>query len=225
MSTLVTEHTVLSAVVGSHAYGLATEESDVDRRGVYVAPTAWFWRFAKPPSSMEGPEPEQLSWEVEHFCALALKANPSVLDLLVSEHVEVCTPIGAELRALLPAFLSRRAAVSFERATARQITRATSAPEPKWKQVMHSIRMLTVCRTLLTTGTLDIHRTDERDALLAVRSGEVALADCMAWIERLRAEIARAAEHGPLPETPDLDRVQDWLISVRRRGLDADHGA
>lgn len=42
---------VLSVVVGSHAQGLATLESDVDRRGVFVAPTSDFWRFDKPPAS------------------------------------------------------------------------------------------------------------------------------------------------------------------------------
>ena len=39
---LVTDHTVLSVVVGSRAYGLRTESSDTDRRGVFVAPTPLF---------------------------------------------------------------------------------------------------------------------------------------------------------------------------------------
>ena len=69
------EHTVLSVIVGSRAQGLDTGESDVDRRGVYVPPTALFWRFEKPPVSVDGPEQERLSWEVEHFLALGLKVR------------------------------------------------------------------------------------------------------------------------------------------------------
>ena len=79
------EHTVLSVIVGSHAYGLDTDESDVDRRGVYVPPTRLFWTFEKPPSAVDGPEQERLSWEVEHFLSLALKANPTVLEVLASD--------------------------------------------------------------------------------------------------------------------------------------------
>jgi hypothetical protein len=37
--SLVRDHAVPSVVAGSRAYGLATEASDVDRRGVFVTPT------------------------------------------------------------------------------------------------------------------------------------------------------------------------------------------
>ncbi|WP_278247251.1 DNA polymerase beta superfamily protein [Thermostaphylospora chromogena] len=47
--------------MGSRAYGLATDASDVDRRGVFVAPTEAFWRLSKPPTHVEGPLPEQFS--------------------------------------------------------------------------------------------------------------------------------------------------------------------
>jgi predicted nucleotidyltransferase len=72
---LVRDHTVLSVVVGSRAYGLDTASSDTDRRGVFVAPTPQFWGFDKPPTHVDGPEPEQFSWEFERFCSLALDAN------------------------------------------------------------------------------------------------------------------------------------------------------
>ncbi|MFF4164091.1 DNA polymerase beta superfamily protein [Streptomyces sp. NPDC001741] len=44
---LVRDHTVYSCVMGSRAFGLATEDSDTDRRRVFLAPTPLFWRFAK----------------------------------------------------------------------------------------------------------------------------------------------------------------------------------
>jgi hypothetical protein len=36
--SLVRDHTALSVVVGSRAYGLATDASDVDRRGLHLMP-------------------------------------------------------------------------------------------------------------------------------------------------------------------------------------------
>ncbi|MFI9817827.1 nucleotidyltransferase domain-containing protein [Saccharothrix variisporea] len=206
---------VLSVVVGSHAYGLATSQSDVDRRGVFVAPTRDFWRFDKPPTSYEGPRPEELNWEVERFCALALKANPTVLEVFASPHVEHATAVGRELRDLLPHVLSRQAVDSFARATTAQFTRALD--RPKWKQLMHVVRQLLVCRDLVRTGVLSIDATPHRDRLMAVRRGEVPLAEVGEWVDRLRADIAAA--EGPLPERPDRDAVESWLVSVRERGL------
>ncbi|MDQ3576930.1 MAG: nucleotidyltransferase domain-containing protein [Actinomycetota bacterium] len=216
--SLIESHTVLSAIVGSRAHGLDLPTSDVDRHGVYAAPTRAFWRLEKPPTSMSGPEPERMNWEVDHYCALALAGKANVLELLVSTEIEVCTPIGTELRALLPAFLSRQIAETYQRAAVSQLHRATSEPL-RWKQVMHVIRLLITGRTLLETGTLAIRMDAHRMELLAVRRGEVDLGDCLAWVSRLRSDLAAAASMSALPEEPDRARVEEWLLSVRERGL------
>ncbi|XVV06163.1 nucleotidyltransferase domain-containing protein [Actinosynnema sp. CA-248983] len=206
---------VLSVVVGSRAYGLATSSSDVDRRGVFVAPTRDFWRFDKPPTSCAGPRAEELNWEVERFCALALQANPTVLEVFASPHVEHATTVGRELRDLLPHVLSRRAVDSFERATTAQFARAVD--RLKWKQMMHVVRQLLVCRDLVRTGVLSLDAGPHRDRLLAIRRGEVLLGDVEAQVARLRDDIASAPS--PLPAEPDRDAVEAWLVSVRGRGL------
>jgi uncharacterized protein len=210
--------TILLTVVGSHAYGLAGPESDVDLRGVYAPPTEAFWRFDKPPKSVEGPEPERLDWEVEHFCALALKANPTVLEALASPLVRVCTPVGAELRELLPAFLSRLAADSFAHTARRQLDRALVPERPKLKQLMHVIRLTEVALRLVRTGELSLVAED-RDALLAVRTGETPVPESIARARSLLADLAEAADSSPLPASPDRAAVQDWLVTVRRRFL------
>ncbi|RDI30928.1 nucleotidyltransferase domain-containing protein [Lentzea flaviverrucosa] len=203
---------ILETVIGSHAYGLASAESDVDRRGVFVAPTEAFWRLEKPPTSLVGPDPEQLSWEVEHFCRLGLKSNPTVLETLVSPLVEISTPMGEELRDLLPAFLSRYAVRAFTRATEMQLSRAGRNLKPK--QLMHVVRLRLVGLNLLRTGRYDI--TADR-SLLKIRDGSMPWDDAVAWAHQLGDEIACA--EGPLPEEPDRVRVEDWLVSVRRRML------
>ncbi|GGN11654.1 nucleotidyltransferase [Lentzea pudingi] len=203
---------ILEAVIGSHAYGLASSTSDVDRRGVFVAPTEAFWRLEKPPTSVEGPDPEQLSWEVEHFCKLGLKSNPTVLETLVSPLVEISTPMGEELRDLLPAFLSQYAVRAFTRATEMQLSRAGRNLKPK--QLMHVVRLRLVGLNLVRTGRYDI--TADR-SLLKIRDGSMPWDDAVVWAHRLGDEIANA--RGPLPEDPDRARVEDWLMSVRRRML------
>ncbi|WP_240196837.1 DNA polymerase beta superfamily protein [Nonomuraea lactucae] len=207
---------ILSVVVGSRAYGLDTEGSDTDRRGVFVAPTEGFWRLDKPPTHRNGPLPEQFSWEVERFCVLALAANPTVLECLWSPLVEVVTPDGERLRALRGAFLSRRAHETFAGYADAQFRRLDPAA-PKWKQAMHMIRLLLSGLHLVRHGEPLVRMDAHRDRLLAVRRGEVPWAEVDAWRTSLSADLAGGP--GVLPDVPDRERVEGFLMDVRKGHL------
>ncbi|MFF4426096.1 DNA polymerase beta superfamily protein [Streptomyces sp. NPDC001549] len=218
--TLVRDHTVYRCVMGSRAFGLATEASDTDLRGVYLAPTPLFWRFEKPPTHVEGPRDEEFSWELERFCELALRANPNILECLHSPLVEEVTPVGEELLSLRGAFLSRRAHTSFSRYAASQRGKLLADVRvhgaPRWKHAMHLLRLLLSCRDLLRTGRLTIDAGPHRDRLLAVRRGELTWEEVDAWMARLQEECEAALATTPLPEAPDLARVADFLLRTRR---------
>lgn len=218
---LVEEHTILSVVVGSRAFGLATADSDTDRRGVYVAPTAEFWRPAKPPTPIEGPLPEQFSWEVERFCTLALAANPNLLEVLHSPLVERRTALGSELRELSGAFLSRHVHRTYARYAQAQFVKARARRErtgaPRWKHVVHLLRLLISGAVLLETGTVQLDVGDHRDRLLAVRRGELTWDEVSTWHDALSVRMEDALRRSPLPDEPDTRRVEDWLYSVRGR--------
>lgn len=225
---LVRAHTVLSVAVGAAAWGLdaaGEEDPEPGRRGVFVAPTELFWRFDKPPTTVAGPELGRVSFEVEEFCARGLAAEPSAFDVLASPLVEWCGPIGSELRELTSAFLSQRVADAYRRATATGFARASAAMvrrgTPRWGQVAEIIRQLLGGERLLRTGELVADVSPFRDSLFAVRDGQMAWSDVQSWVTSLRDRSAEAVLHSPLPVTPDVDRVQDWLASVRRRALDA----
>ncbi|MEU3602912.1 nucleotidyltransferase domain-containing protein [Streptomyces sp. NPDC006798] len=217
---LVRDHTVYSCVMGSRAFGLATEESDTDRRGVFLAPTPLFWRFEKPPTHVDGPLPEQFSWELERFCVLGLRANPSILEVLHSPLVERIDDTGRELLALRGAFLSRDVHRTFVRYAAGQHKRIRAdlrtGREPRWKPLSHLLRLLLTCRDLLRTGELVLDVGAEREALLAVRRGETELSRVESWADRLVAEADAALPGSPLPDEPDRARVTDFLVRTRR---------
>ncbi|MDX6352560.1 MAG: hypothetical protein QOF84_7350 [Streptomyces sp.] len=218
---LVRHHTVYACVMGSRAFGLATDTSDTDRRGVYVAPTPLFWGFAKPPTHVDGPAEEQFSWELERFCELALRANPNVLECLHSPLVEHLDATGRELLALRDAFLSRQVHETFSRYAAAQFSKLRSSP-PRWKPAMHLLRLLTSSRDLLRTGELHLDVGDQREPLLAVKRGEVPWPEVEARIARLTDEADTAALRTPLPAEPDRARVEDFLIRVRRASAAVD---
>ncbi|MEU8176276.1 nucleotidyltransferase domain-containing protein [Microbispora hainanensis] len=217
--------TVLSVVIGSRAYGLDTEESDVDRRGVFVTPTPMFWRLDKPPDHVEGPLPEQFSWEVERFCVLALEGNPAVLECLWSPLVELVTPVGERLLALRPAFLSAKAQRAFAGSAERQFRRLGPQDPPgpgrdgrRWKMAMHMIRLLLGAVHLARHGEPLIAVDAHRDRLLAVRRGETPWPEVLAWRARLLAELDER-DGSALPVRPDRAAVEEFLTDVRRRAL------
>ncbi|MFF5860925.1 DNA polymerase beta superfamily protein [Streptomyces sp. NPDC012751] len=217
---LVRDHTVYACVMGSRAFGLATDGSDTDRRGVFLAPTPLYWRFEKPPTHVEGPGEERFSWELERFCELALRANPNILECLHSPLVEHVDDTGRELLSLRGAFLSRRAYDTFtgyalgQRQKLDADVRTTGAP--RWKHAMHLLRLLMSARDLLRTGELRIDVGARREPLLAVRRGEVPWARVEAWMARLAAEAEEALGGSPLPPEPDHARVAAFLYRVRR---------
>ncbi|GGP70736.1 nucleotidyltransferase [Streptomyces variabilis] len=218
--SLVTDHTIYACVMGSRAFGLATEDSDTDRRGVFLAPTPLFWRFDKPPTHVEGPAEEQFSWELERFCELALRGNPNILECLHSPLVEYADATGRELLALRGAFLSRKVHETFVRYAHGQRGKLDADVRnhgaPRWKHAMHLLRLLMTARDLLRTGVLTVDVGDRREELLEVKRGEVPWAELETRMNRLTAEAEEAAAHSPLPEEPDRRRVEDFLVRTRR---------
>lgn len=220
---LVRDHTIYAAVVGSRAFGLATGESDTDVRGVYVAPADLFWSLVKPPMHVDGPEPERVSWEVERFCELALKANPNALEVLWSPLVQVRTDLGSELMDLRHAFLSQLVYQTFSGYVLSQFKRIETDLRqhgaPRWKHVMHLLRLLLSARTLLRDGSLHLDVGADRDRLLAIKRGEVEWDVVERWRLLLHRELDDALGRTPLPPGPDVTRVDEWLRLVRARSI------
>ncbi|MFD5134054.1 nucleotidyltransferase domain-containing protein [Streptomyces olindensis] len=218
--TLVRDHTIYACVMGSRAFGLATDGSDTDRRGVFLAPTPLFWRFDKPPTHVEGPGEERFSWELERFCELALRANPNILECLHSPLVEYADDTGRELLALRGAFLSRRVHETFTRYSHSQRRKLEADVRthgaPRRKHAMHLLRLLLSARDLLRTGALTVDVGEHRESLLAVKRGEVPWSEVESRMARLEREADEAVGRSPLPAEPDRRRVEDFLTRCRR---------
>jgi predicted nucleotidyltransferase len=86
---------------------LSHEESDVDRRGIYLPPADLQWSLYGVPEQLENPESEEVYFELQKFLILALKANPDVLECLYTPLVETKTELASELLNMREAFLSR----------------------------------------------------------------------------------------------------------------------
>ncbi|MGH9798758.1 MAG: DNA polymerase beta superfamily protein, partial [Blastocatellia bacterium] len=73
---------IYRCVVGSRAFGLDTEDSDADRRGIYLPPAELHWSLYGVPEQLENDATQECYWELQKFLILALKANPNILECL-----------------------------------------------------------------------------------------------------------------------------------------------
>jgi hypothetical protein len=178
---------------------------------------------------VEGPDPEWFSWELARFCELALKANPNLFEVLWSPVVVRLTPVGEELLAIREAFLSQLAYQTYNGYVLSQFTKIEADLRrdgyPRWKHVMHLLRLLLSARDLLVHGRPLVDVGPHRDRLLAVRAGAESWEDVESWRLELHATLDEAVRSTPLPAVPDVRTVDEWLRDVRRRSAAAALGA
>jgi predicted nucleotidyltransferase len=218
---------IYRCVVGSQAYGLSHEESDVDRRGFYLPPADLEWSLAGVPEQLENDQ-EEAYWEMEKFIRLALKANPNVLECLYSPLVETCSELAQELIAMRDIFLSKYVHRTYNAYVLSQFRKIEqdlrNHDEVRWKHVMHLIRLLLSGVVVLKHGFVPLRVDDYRDRLLAIRRGEAPWAEVEAWRLSLHRELDDALATTTLPEHPDFDRANGFLIRARRFAASRSYG-
>ena len=217
------QHVILRCVIGSRAYGLANDDSDVDRRGIYLPPSILHWSLYGVPGQLERDATQEAYWEVQKFLSLALKANPNVLECLYTPLVEHATPLAQELLDLRSIFLSRLVYQTYNGYVMSQFKKMQADirnhGQVKWKHVMHLIRLLIAGITALREGFVPVRVDEHREMLLAIRRGEIPWSETEKWRLNLHAEFDRALEETKLPERPDYERANLFLLKARRTAL------
>jgi predicted nucleotidyltransferase len=221
------DYVIYRCQVGSKAFGLATDESDDDLRGIFLPPARFHWSLRPLPEQIESTvaERDEVYWELEKFLRLALKANPTVLEILWTPLVLHATDLSGELRSLRGSFLSQHVYKTYSGYVLSQFRRMTNAVKRqgtyKAKHAMHLVRLLLSGTAALDTGEIQIDMSQHRDELLAIRRRERSFDDVQRRALELDAAFQQAFLRTSLPEQPDYSRIDDFLIRARRSMVDA----
>lgn len=219
---LLREYVIYRCIVGSRAYGLDNEQSDTDYRGFYLPPADLHWSLFGVADQIEIHATQEQYWEIQKFITLALRANPNVLECLYTPLVEHVTPLAQELLDLRSIFLTKLVYQTYNgyvMSQFRKLAHDQAHGGIRWKHAMHLIRLLLSGITTLREGFVPVQVATFRDQLLAIRNGELDWAEINAWRLSLHQEFDRAFEASPLPERPDYEKANAFLIRVRRSQL------
>lgn len=215
------------ALAGSRSYGLHTEDSDYDWRGVYIAPSTELFSLKLPPEQINKPNSDEQYWELAKFIKLSLKANPNILEVLFSqkEHVDVCSDVFRNVLDNRDKFLSKLAYKTYRGYAQSQLKRmeGKSDEEINWKHAMHMLRLLYGLKGLLKDGVLLVDMSEYREELLNVRAGEHSWNYVDVIRECLEEEIEELCQTTSLPDEPDYDWANNTLVETRVWVLEQEH--
>jgi len=243
--TMAMDATLLLCVVGSTVHGLAVQDGveDLDVMGICCEPPErviglrpfhqWVGRTKALGQRSEAGDVDAVIYSLRKWARLALQGNPTVLlPLFVrADHVLVDTPLGVELRGMADAFASRQAGKRFlgyataqrERLEGKRGQLRVHRPELvalygfDTKFAGHLLRLAHQGIEYLTTGRLALPVPEPLGTHLRdVRTGRVPLAEVLAEAEDAEASLTDLLNSSPLPELPDVSRVEAFVIRAYR---------
>jgi hypothetical protein len=219
---------ILRVLVGSRAHNLHEEDSDFDYRGVFVIPTVDLLALGKNVKNTNWVEGkiDDTSWEVGHFLFMATKCNPNILDVFRVKSLHELPMedalFGSSLQKLWPHILSRRAVrdafLGYSHNQFKKMMDQEAVDTPRvWKFGVTYLRALAGGIELLQTGGYTLYTYGPwRDFLKHVRAGEVSRGVIIDKAVELQADIHRAYSETVLPEAPNLEAVNEYLLDVRQ---------
>lgn len=116
----VSKRTIYLCKHGSHAYGLSTPTSDLDIKGVCIAPSetylGFLGKFEQQEQMVHSGYPEdKVIYCLRKFFKLAAEANPNIIEVLFCDDEDILSidKTGERLRGIRDAFISKKARHTF----------------------------------------------------------------------------------------------------------------
>lgn len=246
-------NTVLEVVVGSTLHGTAVDDGleDLDLLAIAVEKAhefvgfdsrdTWTWRTKPVGVRSEAGDVDLSVYGLRRYLSLVLTGNPTMLLPLFapSDFVRHTTKVGEQLQKLAPHIVSKRAYMPFrgymrqqhERLLGLRGQRNVTRPELvnaygfDTKYAGHIIRLGFQGEELLLTGSLTLPmRQEQRETVIAVRTGQFNLVQVSSMICAAEERLDSAYKHSKLAAEPDRRQVEDWMVSVYLKKWSAGEG-
>lgn len=119
------ENLIFKGTSGSHAYGLATPESDIDTRGVFCPPIEELLNPLDQAQQVNDDKNDSQLYSFAKYFKLLFEQNPNIIELLwlPEEMIEIQKPIWIELKKHREQLLSKKSFWKFSKYASSQLGR------------------------------------------------------------------------------------------------------
>lgn len=211
---------ILEGITGSKAYGLDTETSDTDIKGIFVVPTIELLGIKKFKETYDHVDLDFSYHEVGKFMKLAMNGNPTILEqLFLTDYLQL-TEAGKLLVGNRKVFLNNVIRKSYYGYAYSQMMYLVThdgfgnGRNNRYKKhARHCYRLLYQGKELLETGDLTVRVSS------AVREELFALADLSPneLVDKFTEEHHKFDSiDSVLPDKPDTDAINELLLKIRR---------
>lgn len=230
---------ILLGLGGSHAYGTATENSDIDLRGCALNSREEIL-CCEDFENFVDVKTDTVIYSFMKLVRLLAACNPNTIEILGLEPEQYIYISGAgrELLDNKKMFLSRLAVKSFGGYATAQFHRLENKTEgialgkrnrnaiqhnKIGKHMMHLIRLYLMCLDILEKGEIITFRKAEHDLLMSIRNGSYLdtesqpIPEFFALVAEYRKRLEYAAENTDLPENPDYRKIKDFVMHINEK--------
>lgn len=219
-------------IVGSHAYGTATANSDIDVRGVFVR-NAFDILTNHDPQNLSSSTTDTVLYSFDNFVKMLANGNPNIVDMVgVDKEFRLCS--SPEMQLVfdnMHLFMSKRMGIAcrgfankqrkiFENKTSFELDK-----DKLGKAMMHYVRTMHNGIHTLFDGNPVACETDP-EVLIKIRSGYYIDPVTMRPVEKffrimdmLEKDLDSALKLDRLPEEPHYSEINRLLAEVNARAL------
>lgn len=227
---------IYATITGSKLYGIDTEESDTDFKGIAFPTRSQLiglenFEQQKYSNGVEdGPEKvEGEAWAFKKFINLCMKGNPTVIEIAFADpkfHIH-STPIGLEIMKFVrdnmltkhlfkPYSAYHRAQIRKLQSKQRVGKRKAIVDEHGYdcKFAGHAYRLARQCCIVMREGTLrPTLDPEDRELALKIRAGKenFTMEEVLQLLEEVDKDMYVAYNESKLPEKPDFDKVNQFV--------------
>lgn len=228
---------VFITFVGSQLYGTATPTSDKDFKGIGFAELDEivglrnFEQQNYTNGVEDGPDKIEGSiYDIRRYIHLCKKGNPTVIEFACAgdKHHILTTEIGEQVRKFVREnFLTKhlfKPYSAYNRAQVRKLQsmnrtgkRAELVMEHGFdsKFASHAYRLAKQCVQVMKTGQLNpTLEGSELEVCRKVRAAEYGKEGTLSLLNEVDVEMYEAYKSSTIPESPNFNKVNEWLINV-----------
>lgn len=118
--------TIYKCLHGSHVYGLNTEDSDIDIKGICIPPKNYYFGYLNKFEQYQKHSGEDITiYDIKKFFKLAADCNPSIIEVLWvnDKHILFANKYGRHIRDNKEHFISKKARYTFSGYAIAQLKR------------------------------------------------------------------------------------------------------